>query len=119
MKSHTILTAFLLCLCFFVDANRHSDNEIYKPALMITAQAENGSFRQQVNKDGTITCIIKHTDVIRVNSIFFNGSDVTYKLVDNKYTTPVLTENSTLTICFDSINIELYTEYNTIAMLTK
>jgi hypothetical protein len=115
MKRNLILLAFLLVLIVFVDAKTQS-KVADKKAVCLTIQAENGSIKQQVNEDGTITCIIRTGDVIRVSSIVLNGEDVTNQMESNKFTLPLLTENTTLNITFDSIPTFTQPIYNTIAM---
>lgn len=121
MKRNAILTVLILALCFFVNTNMLAKCIISAAPVYLTVQAENGSLlRQLINNDGTITCIFKPSDVIRINSIMLNGSDVTYQLEGYKYTTPVLTENSTLEISFDSTATDLFqTKYNTITSIAE
>ena len=114
MKRQLILTTIFLSLCLFVFSARQEKNETLKAMIYFTVQAENGYCKHRVNNDGTITCIIKPSDVIRISAIFFNGSDVTLELNGNKYITPILTKNSTLEICFDNTLIFNPIKYNTI-----
>jgi len=117
MKRRIILTVFFLTLCIFVDANKQDKDVNFKASIYLTFQAENGNYKQLINDDGTFTCIIDPANVIRINSILFNGSDVTQELNGNQYTTPILIKNSTLDICFDSIATVVQTKYYTIASL--
>ena len=116
MKRNLILLFILLVLNSFVDAKTHTKYASKKTTFYLTFQAENGSIKQKFNENGTITCIIKQRDVIRVSSIVLNGDDVTNQLEKNKYTLPVLTQNSTLEITFDSTTNYIQTVYSTIAM---
>jgi len=116
MKRNLILLVFLLVLNTFVDAKTQTKVASKKAPVCLTIQAENGSIRQKVNEDGTITCIIKTGDVIRVSSIVLNGEDMMNHLESNKLTLPLLTENTTLQITFDSTASYNQPVYNTIAM---
>lgn len=116
MKRNLILLVFLLVLNVIVDAKTQTKVADKKTQVCLTIQAENGSVKQKVNEDGTITCIIKTGDVIRVSSIVLNGADVMNQLEKNKLTLPLLTENTTLEITFDSTASYTQPVYNTIAM---
>jgi hypothetical protein len=116
-----LLTGFLLLGFIFPHCNRLESKESSpaknRQSLYLTIQAENGSIRQRLNKDGSYTVYIYTRDLIRVASIRFNGKDLTSDLMGNKVVTPVLTKNSTLEVQFDSTS--MYTDnspiYNTIA----
>jgi len=116
MKRLLILLVFLLILHSFGDAKTQSKFAGKKPTVYLTVQAENGSIKQKFNEDGTITCIIKPDDVIRVSTIYLNGEDVTDKLEDNILSLPLLTKNSALEVVFDSTLTYIKPVYNTIAM---
>jgi len=116
MKRTLVLLVFLLVLYVFVDAKTPTKVAGKKAQVCLTIQAENGSIKQKVNEDRTITCIIKTGDVIRVSSIVLNGEDVTNQLEKNKLTLSRLTENTTLEITFDSTATYTQPIYNTIAM---
>lgn len=116
MNNKLVLIVLLLVITFFADAKTPSRNVIKKAAVCLTVQAENGSIKQKFNEDGTITCIIKPNDVIRVTTIFLNGDDVTNLLEKNKLELPLLTKNSTLEISFEEIPTYIAPVYNTIAM---
>ena len=116
MKRNLILLFILLLFNTFVDAKTQTKGASKKTPVCLTIQAENGSIKQRVNEDGTITCIIKTGDIIRVSSIVLNGEDIMNKLESNKLTLPLLTENTTLEITFDSIASYNQPVYNTIAM---
>jgi hypothetical protein len=121
MKRKAIFIAMILALCLFTNTKTLAKGRTSTAPVFLTVQAENGNIlRQLTNKDGTITCVFKPSDVIRINSIILNGSDVTYQLEGYKYTTPVLTKNSTLEINFDSVdNNSFQTRYNTITFISK
>ena len=116
MKRQLILLVFLLILNFFADAKTQSKSASKKAMVYLTVQAENGSVKQKFNEDGTITCIIKPGDVIRVSTIYLNGEDVTYLLENNKFTLPLLNNNAALEVLFDSPSVDIKTVYNTITM---
>ena len=116
MKIKIILLVFLLILNFTADAKTQSTFASKKTTVYLTVQAENGSIKQKFNEDGTITCIIKPGNVIRVSTIYLNGEDVTSLLDSNKLTLPLLTKNAALEVVFDSPSVDIKTVYNTIAM---
>jgi len=116
MKRHLVLLVFLLVFNVFVDAKTQTNVVGKKAPVCLTIQAENGSIKQKVNEDGTITCIFKTVDVIRVSSIVINGVDITNQIDYNVVTLPLLTENATLEITFDSPETFTQPVYNTIVM---
>ncbi len=107
-----ILFSFLLvCMPNVVSGKDVSPKRVY-----LTFQSENGSFKQVNEIDGTISIYFKILDIINVNSILLNGSDVTLELVKNHYSLPTLTENATLDITFEIIPTDFYQKnYNTIS----
>jgi hypothetical protein len=116
MKKILFLLVLLLGISFFADAKTQLNIVNRKEPVYLTVQAENGSIRQKLNEDGTITCIIKPGDVIRVSTILLNGEDVTNQLEKNKLVLPVLSKNSTLEISFEEKPMYAPPVYNTIAM---
>lgn len=116
MKRLLVLLALFLVISPFADAKTESKKTDKKTIVCLTVQAENGSIKQKSNEDGTITCIIKPDDVIRVSTILLNGEDITNQLDKNKLTLPILTQNTTLEISFDSNTSNLQPKFNTIAM---
>jgi hypothetical protein len=116
MKRYLVLLALLLVITLCADAKKQSKVAIKKATICLTVQAENGSIKQKFNEDGTITCIIKPGDVIRVTTIYLNGEDVTNQLEKNKLVLPVLTENTTLEISFEEKPLYIEPIYNTVAM---
>jgi len=116
MKRQLILLVFLLVFSLFVDAKTQTKIAGKKAPVCLTLQAENGSIKQKRNADGTITCIIQPEDVIKVSSIVLNGMNITNQLENNKLTLPLLTQDSTLEVTFESISLNIKTNYNTIAM---
>jgi hypothetical protein len=116
MKRHSILIVILLVICFSVEAKKSTKIESKKNLVCLTLQAENGSVRQNVNVDGTITCTIKSSDLIRVSSIVLNGEEISNQLEKNQLNLPLLTKDSTLEIVFEEMPCFNRVEYNTIAM---
>lgn len=110
-----ILMAFMLvCMPIAMYGKDVSPKRIY-----LTFQSDNGSFKQVTEIDGTISIYFKIYDLINVNSILLNGSDVTSELVKNHYSLPTLTENSTLDINFEISPIDFFQKkYNTISFQT-
>ncbi len=101
---------------FGKNANIQEEDYSATELVYLTFLADNGSFRQVTNQDGTITIYVKPYDVIKVNSILLNGSDVSLDLVKNHYTLPVLTENATLDISFERAATSQYPiEYSTVS----
>jgi len=90
--------------------------EVSPKLVYLTFQSDNGSFRQVTELDGTITIYLKQLDVIKVNMILLNGSDVTFGLEKNHFSLPALTKNATLDITFEDVPTE--THYNTISFQT-
>lgn len=77
------------------------DDEDNKPTLNIK-QAENGMISTKVSKGGTYTFTILAESGWKIHSVTFNETDVTGDLnSDNTYTTPKITENSTLMIIYE------------------
>jgi len=116
MKRQLILLVFLLILNFIANAKTQSKPASKKETVYLTVQAENGSVKQKINEDGTITCTIEPDDIIRVLMIYLNGEDVMYKLENNELTLPLLTKNAELEVVFDSPLAGNKTVYNTITM---
>jgi len=93
--------------------------------LLAISSGESGAVELTLPKWNNFTCKIVPSSGWTINTVRFNGSDVTSQLYgQNQYTTPNLTENSTLSISFQSINslfnmskaneIKIYTEKNMI-----
>lgn len=116
MKRFYVFIVLFLVICFFADAKTPAKVETKKAPVCLTLQAENGSVKQNINEDGTITCIIKSTDLIRVTTILLNGEDITAQLEKNKLNLPILTQNSTLEIDFEEPSQFPQQTYYTIAM---
>lgn len=76
----------------------------YNPTLFIK-QTDNGMVSTKVNKGSTHTFTIYVETGWKIHSVTFNNTDVTNKLSSgNTYTTPEITENSTLTIVYEQEN---------------
>jgi len=116
MKTNLIFFVLLMVIAFSADAKTQSNVWNKKAPVCLTVQAENGTIKQKFNEDGTITCIIKPLDVIRISAIFLNGEDVTSQLEKNKLILPILTVNTTLEVCFEEKPLNTAPVYNTIAM---
>ena len=72
------------------------------PIYLTIQQADKGKIRQQVNEGSIYSFVVEATEGWRVNTVAFNGVDVTNELdAENKYTTPTITENSTLNVSFE------------------
>lgn len=76
----------------------------YNPTLFIK-QADNGMISTKVSKGNSYTFTIYAESGWRIHSVTFNNNDVTNKLdSNNSYTTPAITENSTLSVVFEQEN---------------
>lgn len=72
-----------------------------KPQIYLTIKsADNGSIAQLVEKANPYTFIITPSEGWDIESVTFNGSDVTYELDGNEYTTPPITSDSELNIVY-------------------
>lgn len=108
--------ALFLVISLYAEAKTPVKVKAKKAPVCLTLQAENGTVQQKVNYDGSITCIIKINDLIRVSSILLNGEDVTAQLDKNKLNLPALTKSATLEISFEEPSQFSQPIYNTIAM---
>jgi hypothetical protein len=116
MKRYLLLIVLLSGICFASAARNSVKSEKKKSAVCLTVQAENGSVKQQTNEDGTITCVINKSDLIRITAILLNGEDVTCLLDNTKLNLPQLTKNATLEVQFEEYPTFCRQEYKTIAM---
>lgn len=116
MKRILVLLVLFLVISTLADAKTQSKKVDKKTSVCLTVQAENGSVKQKINIDGSITCIIKPDDLIRVSTILLNGEDITNQLEKNKLSLPLLTKNTTLEITFDQEPYFTEQVYRTIAM---
>lgn len=64
-------------------------------------QAGEGYVKHYVKADEPYTIFIGSDDGLRINTVMFNGDDVTDKLVDGYYTTPNITHPSKISISFE------------------
>lgn len=110
--NHLLFVTLLFCLPIGMYGKELPTKVVY-----LTLQADNGSFRQVTEMDGTITIYFKVLDLININSILLNGSDVTSELVKNKYTLPALTKNATLDISIENSPTDSnQIRYNTVSL---
>lgn len=76
------------------------------PVYLKIEQASSGSIKQIIKRGSTFTCIIEPSDGWKINTVIFNGEDVTTQLDSlNQYTTPAIMASSTLNISFESITL--------------
>lgn len=89
-----------------IDANYTVDAEfVENPFILSLFMTNGGSLDVDVEKRGTFTCVIVPEDGWKINTVTFNGSDVTSELTeDNRYTTPAITRNSVLRVTFEDMN---------------
>ncbi len=116
MKRNLVLIVLFFVVCMVSEAKISTKVEKKKSPVCLTVQAENGSIKQKLNEDGTITCVFKSSDLIRVATIILNGEDMTNLLDKNQLNLPLLTKDSTLEIQFDEIPVFNQPTYRTIAM---
>ncbi len=64
-------------------------------------QAGEGYVKHYVKADEPYTIFIGSDEGLRINTVMFNGDDVTDKLVDGYYTTPNITHPSKISISFE------------------
>lgn len=117
MKRYLSIVALLLIFCMVAEAKKAPKSERKQAPVCLTLQAENGTVKQKLNEDGTITCIIRTSDLIRVSSIVLDGEDISYLLVKNKLNVPVLAKDATLEIVYDEPTAYQQPRYNTIVDL--
>lgn len=73
------------------------------PIYLTFKHADNGSIKQLVTKGTSITIAIIPENQWKINTVTFNGKDVTSELtIDSQYTTPAIFENSDLFVTFES-----------------
>lgn len=89
-----------------LDANYVVDAEFAEnPVKLSLFMAVGGSVDVEIEKRATFSCAITPEDGWKVNTLTFNGCDVTADLTDdNRYTTPALTGDSELRVTFENIN---------------
>lgn len=82
--------------------------EVYykeKPVTLHLVSGQGGSIDLQIEKGSRFTCNFKEEEGWCVNTVLFNGNDVTteWNAADG-YTTPAITEESTLSVSFEFMN---------------
>lgn len=89
-----------------IDCN-YEINAIFaeNPVILSIYTAAGGSVDVEVEKNRSFSCIISAEEDWTINTVTFNGTNVTDDLSDdNRYTTPALTTNSELRITFENVN---------------
>ncbi len=89
-----------------LDANYKVDTSFAEnPVMLSLFMADGGSIDLNIKKEQTFTCLISPEDNWKINTVTFNGRDVTAELgQDGTYTTPKLTGDSELRVTFESTN---------------
>ena len=64
-------------------------------------QAEGGNLKIATASGNNYVFVIQAEEGWKVNTIIYNGNDVTAQIVDNTYTTPAITEDAILTVSFE------------------
>lgn len=82
--------------------------EVYykeKPVTLHLVSGQGGSIDLLIEKGNRFTCNFKEEEGWRVNTVLFNGGDVTsdWSAADG-YTTPTITGESTLSVSFELVN---------------
>ena len=75
--------------------------------------SEAGAFKRILNYGETATYEIVPSENWEINTVTFNGTDVTTELVDNVFTTPEITEDSELSVVFVDLATSVFSVYNT------
>lgn len=89
-----------------LDANYVVDAKFAEnPVKLSLFMAVGGSVDVEIEKRATFSCFITPEEGWKVNTVTFNGRDVTSDLTDdNRYTTPSLTGDSELRVTFENVN---------------
>ncbi|WP_304645980.1 leucine-rich repeat domain-containing protein [uncultured Duncaniella sp.] len=89
-----------------LDANYVVDAKFAEnPVKLSLFMAVGGSVDVEIEKRATFSCFITPEEGWKVNTVTFNGRDVTSDLTDDKrYTTPSLTGDSELRVTFENVN---------------
>ncbi len=89
-----------------LDANYVVDAKFAEnPVKLSLFMAVGGSVDVEIEKRATFSCAITPEDGWKVNTVTFNGRDVTSDLTDdNRYTTPSLIGDSELRVTFENVN---------------
>ena len=85
--------------------NDNPDDPQQDSGIFLTLQyADNGSIMERVNTGYSYKYKICPSDGWKINTVTFNGNDVTEQLdVDKTFTTPIITNNSVLNVSFEKI----------------
>ena len=76
------------------------NGQMYYTTLSVN-QAGNGYVKHYVKADEPYTLFIGSETGMRINTVLFNGEDVTDRLVDGYYTTPTITRPSKIVVSFE------------------
>lgn len=89
-----------------LDANYIVDVEFTEnPVTLSLFTDERGSIDVEIEKGDTFSCLIKPEKEWKINTVTFNGNDVTAEVTsDNRYVTPAIYSDSELRVTFESIN---------------
>ena len=71
------------------------------PVTLTIRMGDGGAMGAKVEKYNQFTCAIVPEEGWQLNSVVFNGNDVTSQVSNGTYTTPSLTSNATLSISFE------------------
>jgi len=82
----------------FTNIQEYSDGE--DECVIAVKQGDGGCVKNVVELGKTYQYIIVPVDGWSINSVSFNGADVTNLLSDGRYTTPVITGSSELNVVF-------------------
>lgn len=70
------------------------------PVYLAIKSADNGSIAQEIEKGKSYSFVITPSESWDIESVSFNGENVTSQLEGNKYTTPAITYDSELNIVY-------------------
>ena len=87
-----------------------------KPVVLTFKTADNGAIGISVEKGQSYTCSIQTEEEWKVNTVMFNGQDVTDQVVDNVFTTPRLTGDALLSVSFENTDTKVQNPFAESAM---
>lgn len=78
-----------------------------KPVVLTFKTAEGGAIGISVENGQSYTCHIQTEEGWKVNTVVFNGQDVTDQVVDNVFATPQLVGDALLSVSFESTDTKV------------
>ena len=84
-----------------------------KTFSLILKCSEAGAFKRIMQYGETATYEIVPSEMWEINTVVFNGVEVTFDLEDGVYTTPEITQDSELSVVFVDVPTSVYSLYDT------